>query len=335
MQIGKLPEPVLKRSVLDQIQRRRDEVLLSAAIGEDCAALVLKEDEVFVLSVDPITATESEIGDLAVHVTVNDLSSAGAEAVGLMVTLLLPPKALEEDVKRIMKEMEEAAAKAGVEILGGHTEVTPAVNQVLISVSGVGKAKKGSLIRTGGAQPGMELLLTKWVGLEGTAIIAKDREEELKKHLSEDFINTAKAFGEMISVQKEGRIAAENGAAAMHDVTEGGVFGALWELAEASGVGLTVDLRAIPIRQETVEICELYGLNPYELISSGSMLIAAKDGNRVLSALKENGIHAALIGVVTEGKERVLLNQGEKRFLTPPHTDEIYKVIESEKREND
>ena len=334
MQIGKLPEPVLKRSVLDQIQRRRDEVLLSAAIGEDCAALVLKEDEVFVLSVDPITATESEIGDLAVHVTVNDLSSAGAEAVGLMVTLLLPPRALEEDVRRIMKEMEKAAAKAGVEILGGHTEGTPAVNQILISVSGVGKAKKGSLIRTGGAKPGMDLLLTKWVGLEGTAIIAKDREEELKKHLSEDFINTAKAFGEMISVQKEGRIAAENGAAAMHDVTEGGVFGALWELAEASGVGLTVDLRAIPIRQETVEICELYDLNPYELISSGSMLIAAKDGNRVLSALKENGIHAALIGVVTEGKERVLLNQGEKRFLTPPHTDEIYKVIESEKREN-
>ena len=107
MKIGKLPEPALKRSVLDQLQRRRDEVLLSAAIGEDCAALVLKEDEVFVLSVDPITATESEIGDLAVHITVNDLSSSGAEAVGLMVTLLLPPDKEESDVRRIMKEMED------------------------------------------------------------------------------------------------------------------------------------------------------------------------------------------------------------------------------------
>lgn len=326
MQVGKLPEPALKRSVLDQLQRRRDEVLLSAAIGEDCAALVLKEDEVFVLSVDPITATENEIGDLAVHVTVNDLSSSGAEAVGLMVTLLLPSDREESDVKRIMKEMEEAAARADVEILGGHTEFTPAVNQVLISVCGVGKAKKDRLIRTGGARPGMDILLTKWAGLEGTAIIAKDREEELKKRFPDAMIETAKSFGELISVQKEGKIASEFGASAMHDVTEGGIFGALWELAEASKVGLSVDLRAIPVRQETIEICEFYDLNPYELIGSGSMLIASENGTELLRTLSEQEIPCAMIGRTTEGNDRILMNQGEKRFLTPPHTDEIYKI---------
>lgn len=326
MNIGKLPEAALKRSVLNQLHNRRDEVLLSAAIGEDCAALALGEDEIFVLSTDPITAAENEIGDLAVHVTVNDLASAGAEALGLMVTLLLPPEAEEADVRRIMQEMEASAEKANVEILGGHTEVTNAVNQILVSVCGVGKAKRGALVSTGGARPGMDLLVTKWIGLEGTAIIAKDHEEELSAHFSSQMLKEAKSFQNLISVQKEAKICASHGAKAMHDVTEGGIFGALWEMAEASSSGLSVDLRRIPVRQETIEICEYYGLNPYELIGSGSLLVAAENGEEIVSALNAEGIPAALIGHVTDGNDRILLNKGEKRFLTPPHADEIYKV---------
>lgn len=315
----------MRRSVLDQLHNRRDEVLLSAAIGEDCAALALREDEIFVLSTDPITAATGEIGDLAVAVTVNDLASSGAEPIGLMVTLLLPPDTEEEEVRRIMAEMERSSAEAGVEILGGHTEITGAVNQILISVCGVGKARKGSLISTGGARPGMDILVTKWIGLEGTSIIAREEEEELSRAFPKELLQNAKAMRTLISVQKEAAAAVSFGVAAMHDVTEGGIFGALWEMAEASGVGLSVDLRKIPVRQETIEICEYYGLNPYELISSGSMLMAAEDGPGLKAALEEQGIPAALIGKATEGNDRILLNQGEKRFLTPPHTDEIYK----------
>ena len=110
-------------------------------------------------------------------------------------------------------------------------------------------------------------------------------------------------------------------------MTEGGIFGALWEMAEASGVGLEIDLKKIPIRQETVEVCEFFGVNPYLLISSGCMLMAAQDGNHLVRELEKAGIKATIIGKATAGNDRVLLNEDERRFLEPPKTDELYKVI--------
>lgn len=112
----------------------------------------------------------------------------------------------------------------------------------------------------------------------------------------------------------------------MHDVTEGGVFGALWEMAEASGVGLDIDLKKIPIRQETIEICEVYDINPYLLISSGAMLIGTDHGSRLVEELTRAGIHASVIGYAVEGRDRIVRNGDEKRFLEPPKTDELYKV---------
>ncbi len=327
MKIGKVPESVLKRSCLKQIKHHRPEVLLGAGIGEDCAALELAEDEELVLSTDPITGTVQDIGTLAVVVTTNDLASAGAEPIGIMLTVLLPDGTEEETLKTIMSEVAEACEKADIEILGGHTEVTAAVNQPILSVTGVAKVKKGRLIQTGGAKPGMDVILTKWVGIEGTAIIAKEKEEELLSRLPEWMVEDAKSLSRYLSIQKEAMIAAEHGAAALHDVTEGGVFGALWELAEASGTGLEIDLRRIPIRQETVEIAEHFGINPYELISSGSLLIATNDGVGLLIKLSKNEIPAQIIGKVTEGNDRVLLNNGEKRFLEPPKTDALYEVV--------
>jgi hydrogenase maturation factor len=163
--------------------------------------------------------------------------------------------------------------------MGGHTEITAAVNQPVITVTGVGKMPREHMIKTAGISSGQEIIMTKWAGLEGTAIIAKNKEEELLTKYNKDFIEDAKNFIQSISVVKEAGIARRMGASAMHDVTEGGLFGALWELGEASGVGLTVDLRKLTLRQETVEICEFYDLNPYQLISSGVMLIVTDKAN--------------------------------------------------------
>lgn len=201
------------------------------------------------------------------------------------------------------------------------------VNQPVISVCGVGKVKKGHLISTAGARPGMDILVSKWIGIEGTSIIAKEKEEELKTHFAVPFIEHAKALDAYISVQSEAAVAVTSGVSAMHDVTEGGIFGALWEMAEASGVGLEIDLKKIPIRQETVEVCEFFGVNPYLLISSGCMLMAAQDGNHLVRELEKAGIKATIIGKATAGNDRVLLNEDERRFLEPPKTDELYKVI--------
>ena len=326
MDIGKLPESVLKRSVIKQLHVKRPEVGAGPRVGEDCSTVQLADDEEMVLSTDPITGTASDIGELAVTISVTDLDSAGAEPIGILLTVLLTPKMREIKLKHIMEQVDEACRRYNVQVIGGHTEVTDVVNQPLISVTAVGKVKKGQMVSTGGARPGMDLVLTKWIGLEGTSIIAKDHEGELLSRLPQSLIDTAKDFTQYISVLPESRIAVEHGVAAMHDVTEGGIFGALWEMGEASGVGLDVDLMAIPVKQETIEVCEFFGINPYELISSGSMLIATEDGNGLVRKLSEAGVASAIIGKTNSSNDRRILNGDEERFLEPPKTDALYNI---------
>ncbi len=327
MKVGKLPESVLKRTIFQQIHTKRKEVLLGAGVGEDCAAVRLCEDEIFVISTDPITGTTTDIGHLAIHITINDLASSGAEPIGVMLTILLPEETSEGQLKEIMGQMETVCAQAKVQIMGGHTEVTRAVNQPLINVCGIGKVKMGRLITTAGVKPGDDILASKWIGLEGTSIIAKEKEQELLQRYPQKLIKTAQEFDQYLSVLPESAAAVKSSVSAMHDVTEGGIFGALWELAESSGVGLEIDLKKIPVKQETIEICEFYHINPYELISSGCMLMASPDGNTLLRQLQRAGIPAAMIGKAVEGNDRVLLNGEEKRFLEPPKTDALYQVV--------
>lgn len=326
MKLGKISESVLKRSVLKQIKHRRDEVLVRPAVGEDCSVLAVADDEVLVLSTDPITGTEQDIGTLAIHITANDIASNGAEVIGVMLSILLPETMDEIHLKQIMKDIEAVCEKLNIEVLGGHTEVTKAVNQAIITVTGVGKMKRSELIKTAGAKAGQEIVMTKWAGLEGTAIIAASKETELLSKYSKSFIEGAKKFIDYISVIPDSMIAKNVGVSSMHDVTEGGIFGALWELGAASNVGLEVDLKKILLKQETVEICEFYDLNPYMLISSGCMLIVTDKANQLVDSYRQNGIAAAVIGRITDSNERIVFNEDERRYLEPPKSDELYKI---------
>ena len=326
MKAGKVPESVLKRSIIKQIKTKRPEILVGASVGEDCAVVELGEDEVYVMSTDPITGTSHEVGSLAVHVTANDIASAGAEVIGVMLSVLLPEGTEEEELKTIMKQVEETCHELNIQTIGGHTEVTRVVNQPVLTVTGVGKVKKGSFVTTGGAKEGDDVIVTKWVGLEGTSIIAREKEGELKKRFSPAFVEETAGFIRYLSVVPDAAVAVRHGVTAMHDVTEGGIFGALWEVAEASGVGLKINLKSIPIRQETIEVCEVFGLNPYQLISSGSMLMTAGNGHDLVKKLEAEGIHATVVGKVTGGNDRVLINEDEVRYLEPPKMDELYKI---------
>lgn len=324
MEIGKVPENILKRSVFKKLTVKRPEVLVHSGIGEDCSVLTAG-DEMIVLSTDPITGTTKDIGELAFHITANDIASSGAELFGMLLTIIFPPGSTEEELKKIIEDVTALAEKYKVEILGGHTEVSAAVNQTLISVTGVGKIAKDRMIQTGGLRPGQDLVVTKWIALEGTSILAKEREEILREKLPSEIIKTARDFDRYLSVVPDAKIAMEVGVTAMHDVTEGGIFGALWEMAAASGTGLEIDLRKIPIRQETVEVCEVFGINPYMLISSGAMLIGTEHGSRLVSELEKAGIHSAVVGYATSGNDRVIINGEERRFLEPPKTDELFR----------
>ena len=327
MKIGKLSETVLERSVLRQIGHRREEVIVGPALGQDCAVLSLADDEVFTLSSDPITGTVKDLGSHCIHVTANDLAASGAEPVGVMLTIMLPSTTKESELKKIMSDAECTCRKLGMEILGGHTEVTDVVRQPLISVTGVGKVKKHEMSLATAMVAGQDIVVTKWVGLEATAILAKEKEEQLGSVFSGNFIDTAKHFDKYLSVIPEAKIAREMGVSAMHDITEGGVLGALWEMANGAGVGLEVDLRKIPIRQETVEICEFFKLNPYLIMSSGSMLMATNDGKSLVAKLKSEGIPATVIGRTNDSNDRIIKKGEEVSYLGKPQTDELYKVM--------
>lgn len=332
MKIGKIPESVLKRSVFKQIRHRRDEVLVTPGVGKDCAIIKLLPDEVMVLSTDPITGTVSEIGKLAVNITANDIASSGAEVIGIMLTILLPERVREAKLRAMMQEIEECCRELNIEVIGGHTEVTAAVNQPIVTVTGVGKIKREEITTTAGLRPSDELVMTKWAGLEGTAILANDKEEELLTRYSKEFLAGGKALIEHISVVKDAGIAKKVGVSGMHDVTEGGIFGALWEVASASNVGVEVDLKKIPIKQETIEICEFFDLNPYMLMSSGCLLIGTPKGNEMVDRLAQAGIPAAVIGRVVSGNDKIIINGEERRYLESPKTDELYKAYQEKEQ---
>lgn len=327
MKIGKLSESALQKTILEQLNTKRDEVLIGPGIGEDCTALKLEPGEVFVASTDPITGTTKDMGHLAVHVTANDLASSGAEPIGLMVTALFPPSIKEKDIKQMMQQMNQECRKLSMMVLGGHTEVTTAVNQPILSVTGIGKVMEEELVLSKNAKPEQDIVVTKDIGLEGTAIIANEKEEELSQWFSSVFIEEAKACMKDISVVPEG-LAARGYVSSMHDITEGGIYGALWEITKASGVGLEVTIENIPLRQYTIEICERYDLNPYQLISSGSMLMTTDNGQRLVDVLEQKGIKGTIIGHTTNSREKLIYRQGKAGNLEAPKQDELYKIYQ-------
>lgn len=326
MKIGKVPNSILEKLVLNKIQKNRSEVILRPGIGEDCSAVEFG-DYTCVLSTDPITGTAKEIGRLAVHISCNDIASCGVEPLGLLVTILCPPEATEQELEMIMDQLISSAASINVDILGGHTEITTAVTRFVITCTAVGRCLKEKLITTSGAQKGDSLVLTKHAGLEGASIIAHEKEQELIKNLGHKTVNEAKTYMENLSVVKDGLAAAQFGVNAMHDVTEGGILGAVWEMCEASGNGVELDIDKIPVAMSTRRICEYYNINPFKLISSGCMLISTSDGEALVRHLKSAGIAATVIGGLNGTQQRVMTSAGRTEPIPPPAADELYNVL--------
>ena len=316
MKTGKIAPDLLKKLIFSNLGIERDEVMVHSCIGEDSSVIDFG-DRLCVLSTDPITGASKGIGKYAVNISCNDVASNGAEPLGVMITLLLPENFTEEGIASIMKEINDAATKLNVEVLGGHTEVTTAVNQVIISCTAVGIVDRDKLVTSSGASPGDDIVLTKWAGLEGTAILATEFEEELKRFLDPALVDKAKEYSKYISAVREGLIAAEYGVTAMHDVTEGGVLGAMYEMCEASGTGAELWFDNIPVREETKAICQYFKIDPLCLISSGAMLITTKDGTQLTRLFDKNGISAKVIGKVTKAGKN----------FDVVYRDELWKVL--------
>lgn len=331
METGKISESILKRSVLKNIRHRRDEVAYKAGPADDCAFVSIEKStkKQIALSINPVICQKElpGYGTLAVYRAVNDIAAAGGEAVGILISILLPENAQENYLRLLMQEMEDAAASLQIEIMGGHTEVTAVVTETVIHVTALGMAQAGSVQNVRGFRAGYELVLTGYAGAAGTALIAAGGKEELNRRYREDFLERAQGFLSEISVvQEAGKVKECLGtqtAAGLHNAACGGIFGALWGIASAAGLGFSVDLRKIPLHQETVEVCEFYNLNPYMLLSEGCLLVGVPNGYALAEALTKAGIKARVIGCMTEGHDKRIKNGEETRCLDMPKGDEL------------
>lgn len=321
MRLGKLDNETLNRIVLSKLKHVRSEVVCAPSVGVDCAAVDLG-GRLAVLSTDPITSAAKNIGRLTVQVSCNDAAAAGAEPVGLLVTLLAPPSATIEELNVVTDELAQTAALEHVEILGGHTEITDSVTRIVTCATVLAKAGERGVITPGGMKEGDSLILTKHAGLEGASIIASEFKQRLHG-VTQDELMTACGFVERVSVVKEGLLAAAFGATAMHDVTEGGVLGAAWEMAYAAGCGVVIDPAKIPVHPVTKKLCKKLSLDPLRLISSGCMLIASANGEALVEKLAEVGVEAAVIGYA-QGKDARLV---DGTSIAPPEADELYKLF--------
>ena len=230
----------------------------------------------------------------------------------------------------MMEHIERASSAHTVQVLCAKAEVSPAINKAMVYMNGMGVLKKGELLQSNMGKADQDIVLLKWIGLEGTFRVMREKEEELSKRFVPTFLNQIQMLEPEIFSEKALFLAKDFGVSAMHQITSGGILAALWEFAESSDVGMEVDLKKMSIKQETVEVCEYFHLNPYQLTSAGSVLIATDRGEELVSKFAEKGIQATVLGRTTVDKARVILGGEEKRFLDRPAADELLKIYDGE-----
>lgn len=334
--LGKLPPDHLTR-LLAQLPGRDPRVILGPKVGEDAAVLDLG-DRYLVAKSDPITFATDAIGWYGVHVNANDVACTGATPCWFLATLLLPEGLADATmVDAIFAQITQACKEVGASLVGGHTEITYGLDRPILVGAMLGEVAPEYLITTGGAQPGDAVMLTKRVAVEATAIIAREKRDELlERHgFSADYLDRCANFLHQpgISVVREAQVAtAVAPVHAMHDPTEGGIATGLWELAAAAGVGLEIDGQAVPIYPETRTLCKAYGIDPWGVIGSGSLLLTAStdDAERICDALTEARIEATVIGRVVgqEGGVVVQHADGQDTPLPSFARDEIVRLFE-------
>lgn len=334
MYIGKVPENILKLSILNQLHSKNEAVIKGA--GGDCALFSLYGNSVLAACAqEAAVAVKADIGkcdayrrtmaQLAVKCA-NNLAVSGAVPVAAMITLFLPEDTDNSYIRTLMSEADEACCGLGMQIAGGQTRVVKGIREPMAVINAYGSIPEGRGSVSDKAAAGQDIVLSKWAGLEGTAAIAALKAEEIGRHYPAYLIGQAMSFEEYLSVAPEADIALKNGACAMHDASEGGILAALWEITENAGIGIDIDLKKIPLRQETVEICECVGVNPYELLSGGCLIMTVEDSEKLVRALEAENIPAAVIGKTTSDKVRIIRNDDEIRYMDRPKQDEIYKI---------
>ena len=318
MDIGKLPASLLKKLLAKNLIED-PRVLLGPKVGEDAAVLDMGE-RLLVVTSDPVTFASDQIGWYAVQVNANDVACAGASPLWFLATLLLPERSTEADAEEVFSQIVEACRAVGATLVGGHSEVTFGIDRPIILGTMLGEVEREQLVRTGGAQEGDSIVLTKGIAIEGTALLARERAEALLR-AGVPAETTQRAAGFLnepgISVIKDAlKACAAVQVHSMHDVTEGGLATGLREVAQASGLGLAVEEGSIPVLPECREVCQALGLDPLGLLASGALLVTLPAGEvpSLLTVLDREGIAGWEIGQMLAAEEGLIMigQEGEK-----------------------
>jgi hydrogenase maturation factor len=329
--LGKIPINILKEVVFKNLGAERSEVLLGPAAGVDGAVLDVGNKNAIV-SMDPITGAVERIGWEAININANDVATFGVEPAFFFSCLLLPENADSKIVEIISTQMHAAAKKLGIAIVGGHAESTLGLTNPIVVGCVMGLTEKGKYVTAAGAKTGDKLILTKSAGIEGTAILATDREEQLKKVFNDTILENAKNFYNQISVVKDALTAYKSGGVhAMHDPTEGGVLNGIHEMADAASLGIRVFEEKINVEPETAKICRYYEIDPLQMISSGALLIAAepKAASKIVDALCQEHIYADVIGEFNPNpNKRIFMHKDDSAEMLPrPLSDHIWIAL--------
>ena len=329
---GKLDIDVLKK-LLEKHTILDPRVVIGPKIGEDAAVIDLGEraDHYWVVTSDPITFTTEEIGYYGVVVNLNDIATMGAIPKWFLATLLFPEKGADLDfIEKVFSQIHSACRRFGISFVGGHTEVTPGIGRMILSGHMIGEVKKERLVTTSGARVGDLLLLIKGVCIEGTSIIAREKERELlARGIQSSLIQKAKKFifEPGIDILQAARVACDAVSVhSMHDPTEGGLINGVVEMALASEKEVEVDLEKVRIYEESRILCQEYGMDPLGVIASGALLltISPSDFSRLEVAFQKASIPFQVIGKVKQGPARVLTKDGKE--IRPLSRDEILKI---------
>jgi len=329
--MGKLPNEILEE-FLKRFEFQDPSVLIQPGVGEDTAAVNIKEQEVLVLKSDPITFVTESIGRYAVLINANDIATSGATPRWLLTTLLFPCGTTASEIWQVMGELVEICRFWNITLCGGHTEITDAVTRPVVTGMLAGTVNKKDLIDKRNVKIGDKVLLTKAVAVEGTAIIASEFEDRLQDlGMAEGQIEAGKAFLEAISIIPEAKIAAgTDGVSAMHDVTEGGLATALVELSIAGGHKIKIDLGRIPYFPQTREIGRLLNIDPLGLIGSGSLLICCRENawENLITRIRDAGIKVTCIGEVLDRGRGIEAFQDEVPAVWPAfEVDELARLF--------
>lgn len=333
LKTGKIKTALLSR--LLSLYRGKDDpsVILGPSVGEDSAIISLS-NRLLVAKTDPITFVTEDIGWYVVNVNANDILTRGATPRWFMATILLPEEKTTEDmVERIFSQVSSACNSLGVALVGGHTEVTVGLDRPIVVGCMLGEIEGDRIITTSNARVGDCIVITKGIAVEGTAIIAKEKQEELlRRGYDISFLERCKNFlyDPGISVYREVSIGKGLDIHAMHDPTEGGVSMGIYEICMASNTGALIYESEVPIFEETLILSKEYGIDPLGLITSGTLLIVLpKDSaEKLIGLYRSNGINASIIGEIKPRDFGIkILSQNGLKDLIAKEDDEIIKIF--------